>query len=151
MRNELAAFLATQQETEAAQRGQVQKIWDENLRLLAMPRINEWEKSKAGTALAKVLTQIQPGTLAPVFVELVKSNPDGAMRLVAGLQRKLQNEARGEVGLRTENLKAQATVAALLGEHVDLNAKPWSQFAQLMGEHAPGRVHSPFKRISHGS
>lgn len=134
VRAELAAFLVTQQETEAAQRGQVQKIWDENLRLLAMPRVNEWEKSKAGTALAKVLMQIQPGTLAPVFVELVKSNPDGAMRLVAGLQRKLQNEARGEVGLRTENLKAQATVAALLGEHVDLNAKPWNQFAQLMGE-----------------
>jgi len=134
VRNELAAFVASQQETEAAQRGQVQKIWDENLRLLAMPRVSEWEKSKAGTALAKVLMQIQPGTLAPVFVELVKDNPDAAMRLVAGLQRKLQNELRGEVALRTDNLKAQATVAALLAENVDLNAKPWNQLAQVMAE-----------------
>ena len=134
VRNELAAFLASQQETEAAQRGQVQKIWDENLRLLAMPRLSEWEKSKAGTALAKVMMQIQPGTLAPVFVELVKSNPDAAMRLVAGLQRKLQNEARGEVAVRTENLKAQATVAALLAANVDLDAKPWNQLTQLMVE-----------------
>ena len=33
VRNELTAFLATQRESEAAQRGQVQKIWDENLRI----------------------------------------------------------------------------------------------------------------------
>jgi len=134
LRNELTAFLATQQETEAAQRGQVQKIWDENLRLLAMPRVSDWEKSKAGTALARVLMQIQPGTLAPVFVELVKSNPDSAMRLVSGLQRKQQNESRGEPTLRADNLKAQATVATLLAENVDLNAKPWNQLVQLMAE-----------------
>lgn len=134
VRNELSNFLASQQETEAAQRGQVQKIWDENLRLLAMPRVNEWEKSKAGTALAKVMLQIQPGTLAPVFVDLVKNNPESAVRLVSGLQRKLQNEARGEVALRTDNLKLQATVAGLLAENVDLNAKPWNQLAQLMIE-----------------
>lgn len=151
VRNELTAFLASQQETEAAQRGQVQKIWDENLRLLAMPRVNDWEKSKAGTALAKVMMQIQPGTLAPVFVELVKNNPESAVRLVSGLQRKLQNEARGEVTLRTDNLKAQTTVATLLAESADLNAKPWNQLVQLMAEFWMSEADNTFAQKSFNS
>ena len=135
VRSELTAFLASQQESEAAQRNQVQKVWDDNLRILTESKINEWEKSKAGVALARVMMQIQPGTLAPVFTDLLKKEPESAVRLVSGLQRKCQSEARGEVALRTDNLKAQATLATLLAENVDLNAKPWNQLVQLMAEH----------------
>ena len=134
LRNELTAFLASQRESEAAQRGQVQKIWDENLRLLTLAKVNDWERTKAGAALAKIITQIPPATLAPVFAELVKSNPDGAVRLIAGLGTKLQNDARGEVPVRTENLKAQASLANLLADNADLSALPWSQLSQMMAE-----------------
>jgi hypothetical protein len=134
LRNELTSFLTSQRESEAAQRGLVQKIWDENLRILTLAKVNEWEKSKASQALAKVITQIPQSTLAPVFSEMLKSNPDSAVRLVGGLGRKLQNEARGEVPLRTENLKAQATVANLLADHVDPATQPWNQLSQMMAE-----------------
>ncbi|MEZ0385524.1 MAG: hypothetical protein ACAI34_00555, partial [Verrucomicrobium sp.] len=134
LRNELTAFLTTQQESEAAQRGQVQKIWDENLRVLTLGKVNDWEKVKATQAIAKVITQIPPNTLATVLSDLIKNNPDSAVRLVSGLGMKLQNEARSDVPLRTENLKAQAAVAALLAENVDLNTLPWSQLAQMMAE-----------------
>ncbi len=134
VRNELTAFLASQQESEAAQHEQVQKVWDENLRLLTLAKVNEYEKSKAGQALARVMMQIPQSTLAPVFIEMVKNNPESAVRLISGLQRKLQNEAKGEATLRTENLKAQASVANLLGENADLGIQPWNQLAQMMAD-----------------
>jgi hypothetical protein len=134
LRNELTAFLATQQESEVAQRGQMQKIWDENLRTLTLPKINEWEKAKAGSALAKIITQIPQTTLAPVLSDMVKSNPDGAVRLISALGIKLQNEARSDTAVRTENLKAQASIASLLAENVDLGTQPWSQLVQMMAE-----------------
>ncbi len=134
VRNEVAAFLTSQRESEDAQRGLVQRIWDENMRLLTLPKVNEWERSKAAQAMAKVITQIPPTTLAPVFSSMVKDNPDGAVRLLTGLGTKLQSESRGEELVRTENLKAQATLANLLAENVDLNAQPWSQLSQMMAE-----------------
>ena len=134
LRNELTSFLATQAETDAAQREQVQKTWDENLRILTLAKVNDWEKTKAGTALAKVMTQISPGTLASVFTEMVNNNPDSAVRLVSGLQRKLQSDFRGEPQLRADNLKAQLFIANLLGDNVDLKVQPWNQLAQMMAE-----------------
>ena len=134
VRDEIASFLNSQRESEASQRGQMQRIWDENLRILSLPKVNDWERTKAGQAMAKVITQISPATLAPVFGELVKSNPDGAVRLIAGLGTRLQNEARGEIPVRAENLKAQAMVANLLADNADLAAQPWSQLSQMMAE-----------------
>ena len=65
LRNEITNFLSTQQESEAAQRGQVQRIWDENVRMLTDPnaKVNEWEKLKAAQAIAKVIAQMPPTTL----------------------------------------------------------------------------------------
>ena len=132
LRNELTAFLTSERESEASQRGQVQKIWDENLRTLTMGK--EWEKGKPAQAMAKVITQIPPTTLAPVFSDMVKSNPEAAIRLVSALGGKLQNEARGEVAQRTENIKAQGIIAGLLAENVDLKTQPWTQLVQMMAE-----------------
>lgn len=134
LRNELTAFLTSQRESEAAQRGQLQKIWDENLHVLMLAKVNEWEKTKAATALAKVITQIQPTTLAPVFSDMVKNNPEAAIRLVSGLGRKVSNEARSDAAIRTENLKAQATISNLLAENVDLNVQPWNQLVEMMAD-----------------
>ena len=134
IRNELVAFLTSQRESEAAQHEQVQKVWDENLRILTLDKVNEWEKSKAGTALARVITQIPLTSLAPVFSEMVKKDPDTAIRLVSGLGRKVEKELRGDVPTRTDNLKAQAAIANLLAENVDLSKQPWSQLVQLMAE-----------------
>ena len=134
LRNELTAFLTSQRESEAAQRGQVQKIWDENLRILTLAKVNDWERTKAGTALAKVITQIPPTTLAPVFNEMVKSNPEAAVRLLGALGIRFQSDSKGEVAGRTENLKAQASITNLLAENVDLATQPWNQLAQMMAE-----------------
>ena len=135
LRNELTGFLASQQETEATQRAQVQKIWDENLRVLTLSKVNDWEKTKAGAALARVMMQIPLGTLGPVFADMVKSQPESAVRLVSGFGRKLQSEMRGEPAVRTENLKAQTSVATMLAENADLRAQPWNQLAQMMADH----------------
>ncbi len=134
VRTELMAFLSSQRESEAAQRGQLQKIWDDNLRLLSTAKVNEYEKSKAGTALAKVMTQIPATTLAPVFSEMVKTNPDNAVRLISGLGHKVQYEGRADPTIRTDNLKAQATIVSLLAADVDLNTQPWNQLVQMLAE-----------------
>lgn len=134
VRNEIIAFLSTQQETEAAQRAQMQKLWDENLRILSLPKVNEWERSKAASAMAKVITQIPQTTLAPVMRDLLKSNPDGALRLVSGLGVKVQNESRGDVQQRIDNLRVQHTIANLLAADTDLKAQPWNQISQMMAD-----------------
>jgi hypothetical protein len=134
LRNELTAFLTTQRESEAAQRGQMQKIWDENLRILTLGKVNEWEKVKASQALSKIITQIPPTTLAPILGEMVKNNPESAVRLVSGLGRKLQSEVRSDTPVRTENLKAQASIVNLLADNVDLSTQPWNQLSQMMAE-----------------
>jgi hypothetical protein len=49
VRNELMTFVATQEQRESTQRGEVQRIWDENIRDLLAPstgRNKGWEKQK---------------------------------------------------------------------------------------------------------
>ncbi|MEA3210892.1 MAG: hypothetical protein QOE70_3949 [Chthoniobacter sp.] len=132
LRNELTSFLTSERESESAQREQVQKVWDENLQILRRAKVADWERAKAGQALARVITQIPQSTLAPVFSEMLKTNPENAIGLISGLGRKL--EARGDVPVRTENLKALASVANLLAENVDLGTQPWNQLSQMMAE-----------------
>ncbi len=134
VRNELTAFLTSQRESEAAQREQVQKVWDDNLRILTISKLSEWEKEKAGVALARVITQIPQTSLAPIFTDMVKKDPDTAIRLVSGLGRKLEREIRGDVTVRTDNLKTQAAIVNLLAENVNLGTQPWIQLAQMMAE-----------------
>ncbi len=134
VRNELSAFLTSQRESEAAQREQVQKVWDDNLRILTLEKVNEFEKSKAGMALARVITQIPQTSIAPIFSEMVKKDPDTAIRLVSGLARKIERELRGDVATRTDNMKTQATIVNLLSENADLGAQPWNQLVQMMAE-----------------
>ncbi len=144
LRDELIAFLGSQQESEAAQRERVQKMWDDNLRVLTLDRAKDRDKSNAGQALARIITQIPQTTLAPVFGELVRSNPEGAIRLLSGLGRKLQTDVRRDVPVRTDNLKAQASIANLLAENVDLHTHPWNQFAEMMAEFWMGEAGNTF-------
>ena len=58
VRNEVTAFFTSQRESEDAQRGLVQRIRDENLRVLTLSNVNDWERTKAAQAMAKVITQI---------------------------------------------------------------------------------------------
>lgn len=136
VRNELTAFLSTQQESETVRRSQVQKIWDENLRVLIDPsqRTKDYERGRASQAMAKVIAQVSPTTLAPAFTDLVRTNPDGAVRLLGGLGRKVQNERAGELSPRLENLKAQAALANLLADLVEPGTQPWSQLFDMMAD-----------------
>ena len=45
--NEVTAFFTSQRESEDAQRGLVQRIRDENLRVLTLSNVNDWERTKA--------------------------------------------------------------------------------------------------------
>ncbi len=137
LRNELTNFVATQQDRETAQRGQVQRIWDENIQSVLTPsssKSNAWDKMKPTQALAKVITQVPQSTLAPVIADLLKNNPDGAVRLLSALERKVQNERNGEIPIRTENVAAQASIAQLLAEAVKPGEQPWAQFFELMAD-----------------
>ena len=136
VRNELAAFLSTQQESDNARRGQIQRTWDENARVITStdPKTKDYERQRASTAMAKVITQVPPTTLAPFFTDLVKASPEGAVRLVAGLGRKVQNDRNGDIATRTENLKAQAALANLLADLVDPTTQPWSELFAMMAD-----------------
>ena len=134
LRAEVAAFLAAEQATELAQRDQVQRIWDENLSILKQERVNDWEKSKAATALVRVLTQVPSAALSATFNDLIKNQPDSALKIVAGLERKLQTESRNEPGTRLDNLRAQTVLAGLIAEHANLATGNWKQVLGLMAE-----------------
>lgn len=137
VRHELTNFVSTQQERESAQRGQVQRIWDENIQSVLTPsssKANAWEKTKATQAIAKVITQVPQSTLAPVITELLKNNPDSAVRLISALERKVQNERTGDILTRTENITSQANVARLLAENVKPGEQPWAQIFEMMAD-----------------
>jgi len=153
VRNELTAFVATQQERETSQRVQVQRIWDDNIRDVLEPSVAKskaWEKGKATQAIAKVITQVPQTTIAPVIAELVKNNPDGAVRLLSALERKVQNERNGDSASRTENIVAQSNVANLLSELVKPGEQPWAQILEMMADHWVSEAENSFTQKSSG-
>ena len=147
VRNELVSFAATQSDRETAQRGQVQRIWDDNIRAVVEPaanKANAWEKTKATQAIAKVITQVPMTTLGPVFTDLVKNNPDGAVRLLSELERKMQSERNGDVAIRTENAATQASVAKLLSDLVKPGEQPWAEILEMMADFWVGEAGNTF-------
>ena len=76
-------FLAAEQATELAQRDQISRIWSDNVAVLrSEKKVNDWEKSKAAGEMLRVLTQVSPAVLSGTFADLMKSQPDAALKLV---------------------------------------------------------------------
>jgi hypothetical protein len=147
LRQEIAAFLAAEQATELAQRDQISRIWSDNVAILrSEKKVNDWEKSKAAGEMLRVLTQVSPAVLSGTFAELMKSQPDAALKIVGGLSRKIQNETHAAAAQRIDNLRAQTVLANLIAEHVDAGAEPWKQILTLMAESWMTEVENSFGR-----
>ena len=144
LRQELAAFLSAEQASEFAQREQIQKVWDENVALLNRDKVNDGDKTKAAGNLARVLTQVQPANLDAFFRDLLRTKPDVAVRLMAGLQRKIQTDARSEPAIRAENLRAQSVLATLVANHADASASPWNPLLAAMADEWINEVETTF-------
>ncbi len=147
LRQEIAAFLAAEQATELAQRDQISRIWNDNVAILrSEKKVNDWEKSKAAGEMLRVLTQVSPAVLSGTFAELMKSQPDAALKIVGGLSRKIQNETHAAAAQRIDNLRAQTVLANLIAENVDAGAEPWKQILTLMAESWMTEVENSFSR-----
>ena len=126
LRQEIAAFLAAEQATEIAQRDQISRIWADNVAILrSEKKTSDWERSKAAGEMLRVLTQVSPAVLGGTFADLMKSQPDAALKIVGGLSRKIQNEGGAPAAQRIDNLRAQAVLANLIAEHVDVAGGDW--------------------------
>ena len=148
VRNELMAFVATQEQRENTQRSEVQKIWDENIReLLAPPTTGKskaWEKQKPISNISKIITQVPVSTLAPTFTDLVKTNSETAMKLLTAIERKVQNDRNGDVASRTQNIALQASIANLLCDLVKPGEQPWTQVIEMMADVWAGEAENTF-------
>ena len=144
LRQEVAAFLSAEQASEFAQREQIQKVWDENVAILNRDKVNDWDKTKAAGNLARVMTQVQPANLDSFFRDLIRTKPDVAVRLIAGLQRKMQTDARSEPAIRVENLRAQSVLATLVANHADATASPWNPLLVAMADEWMNEVEATF-------
>lgn len=134
VRTEIANFLTTQQESDTVRRGQVQRTWDENVRMLTDPNGKDYEKSKAAQSIAKVIAQVPPTTLGPGFTELAKANPAGAARILASVGQKVVGERYMDVPTRTDMLRAQSMLASLFAEEVDPASQTWNQLFNTLAE-----------------
>lgn len=151
VRDELMAFVATQEQRESTQRSEVQKIWDENVRELLAPSTGKnkgWEKQKPISNISKIITQVPQSTLAPVFTDLVKTNPETAMKLLTALERKVQSDRNGEVVSRAQNLGVQAGIANLLCDLVKPGEQPWVQVIEMMADVWAGEAENTFTQKS---
>jgi hypothetical protein len=151
VRNELMAFVATQEQRESTQRTEVQRIWDENIRNLLAPSTGKnkgSEKQKPLAAISKIITQVPLSTLAPVFTGLIKDDPETAMKLLTALERKIQNDRNGEVATRTSNIEVQANVAALLCDLVKPGEQPWTQVIEMMADGWASEAENTFAQKS---
>lgn len=147
LRLEIAAFLAAEQATELAQRDQISRIWSENVAILrAEKKGSDWEKTKAAGEMLRVLTQVSPAVLSGTFADLIKAQPEAALKIVGGLARKIQNEAHTPAAQRIENLRAQTVLAQLIAEQADLEAGNWKQILTLMAEAWMTEVENSFGR-----
>ena len=147
LRQEIAAFLAAEQATELAQRDQISRIWNDNVAILrSEKKVNDWEKSKAAGEMLRVLTQVSPTVLSGTFADLMKSQPDAALKIVGGLSRKVQNETHAAAAQRIENLRAQTVLANLIAENPDSGVEPWKQILVLMAESWMTEVENSFSR-----
>ena len=152
LRQEIAVFLAAEQATEIAQRDQISRIWADNVAILrSEKKISDWDKTKAAGEMLRVLTQVSPAVLGGTFADLMKSQPDAALKIVGGLSRKIQNEGGAAAAQRIENLRAQAVLANLIAEHVDVAGGDWRQVLGLMAESWMAEVEQSFGRQSGGS
>jgi hypothetical protein len=152
LRQEIAAFLAAEQATELAQRDQISRIWNDNVAVLrSEKKVNDWEKSKAAGEMLRVLTQVSPAVLSVTFADLMKSQPDAALKIVSGLSRKIQNETHAAAAQRIENLRAQTVLANLIAEGADAAGGNWNQVLVLMAESWMTEVENSFDRRSGGS
>ena len=149
LRQEIAAFLAAEQATELAQRDQISRIWNDNVAILrSEKKVSDWDKSKAAGEMLRVLTQVSPAVLSGTFAELMQAQPDAALRLVAGLSRKIQNETHAPAAQRIENLRAQTALAQLIAQRADDADGPWAQVLALMAESWMTEVENTFGRQS---
>jgi hypothetical protein len=147
LRQEIAAFLAAEQATELAQRDQISRIWSDNVAILrSEKKVNDWEKSKAAGEMLRVLTQVSPAVLSGTFADLMKSQPEAALKIVGGLSRKIQNETHAAAAQRIDNLRAQSVLANLIAENPDAGAEPWNQILTLMAESWMTEVENSFSR-----
>jgi hypothetical protein len=152
LRQEIAAFLAAEQATEIAQRDQISRIWSDNVAILrSEKKISDWDKSRAAGEMLRVLTQVSPAVLGGTFADLMKSQPDAALKIVGGLSRKLQNEGGAPAAQRIDNLRAQTVLANLIAEHVDATGGDWRQVLGLMAESWMAEVEQSFGRQSGGA
>jgi hypothetical protein len=149
LRQEIAAFLAAEQATELAQRDQISRIWNDNVAILrSEKKVNDWEKSKAAGEMLRVLTQVSPAVLSGTFADLMKSQPEAALKIVGGLSRKIQNETQAAAAQRIDNLRAQTVLANLIAESPDAGSEPWKQILTLMAESWMSEVENSFSRQS---
>ena len=147
LRQEIAAFLAAEQATELAQRDQISRIWNDNVAILrSEKKVNDWEKSKAAGEMLRVLTQVSPAVLSGTFADLMKSQPEAALKIVGGLSRKIQNETQAAAAQRIDNLRAQTVLANLIAESPDAGSEPWKQILTLMAESWMSEVENSFSR-----
>lgn len=152
LRQEIAAFLAAEQATEIAQRDQISRIWSENVAILrSEKKISEGEKNRAAGEMLRVLTQVSPAVLGGTFADLMKSQPDAALKIVGGLSRKIQNEGGAPATQRIDNLRAQTVLANLIAEHLDVAGGDWRQVLSLMAESWMTEVEQSFGRQSGGA
>ena len=147
LRQEIAAFLAAEQATELAQRDQISRIWNDNVAILrSEKKVNDWEKSKAAGEMLRVLTQVSPAVLSGTFADLMKSQPEAALKIVGGLSRKIQNESQAAAAQRIDNLRAQTVLANLIAENPAAGSEPWKQILTLMAESWMIEVENSFSR-----
>jgi hypothetical protein len=90
------------------------------------------------------MTQVQPANLDSFFRELIRTKPDVAVRLIAGLQRKMQTDARSEPAVRVENLRAQSVLATLVANHAEPAVSPWNPLLTAMAEEWMNEVEATF-------
>jgi hypothetical protein len=147
VRNELTAFVATQEERENQQRGEAQRLWDENIRELMLVqegRSRESEKQRAISNITRIIGQVPPGTLGADFKQLIKDQPDAAMKLLTAVTRKMQYERSSDLPTRTSNLIVQANLAGLLSEQVNAGEQPWAQLLEMMADVWAGEAENTF-------
>ena len=135
VRDEILAFIASQEELEEFQQTRIAQLWAQGAKALVDPLTDATKKRQSAEQLADVLGKAPVVSVEPWIRSLAGRELDAVLQLASALgKRSLTKINDSNTVLRANNLKAQKCILACVSERAELAKPPWQHMATVMAD-----------------
>jgi hypothetical protein len=135
VREEVLAFLATQEELDELREAEFGGLWKEHTVVLGDPQADSSRRQSAADALVDLIEQVPISTVEPAIRALVRDDAQAAMRLALALGKRTRYKRMAtDVAMTVSVLRAQKSLLLSAAAGADLAAAPWNPIAVGMAD-----------------